>query len=332
MNLSMKPVSRGIAAALTICVGLSCGGTALAVSEADTLPAQAPWVVPVRENVFAIMGAGSNITVQIGDSGVLVVDAGAEQQVSEVLAAIRGLTQRPIRYLLTTHDDEQHRGGNPEIAQAGMKFGSMGASGVRDEQPTAEIIAHEHVLTSISALDPAPPFEGWPTSTFYTDSKSLAFNQEGIDILYLPKAHSDGDTIVYFRRSNVISAGDIYTPDRYPYFDVAKGGSLQGVIDGLNRIIDLTITDNMQEGGTLVVPGHGRIGNESDVVEYRDMLTIIRNYIQEMIRERRSLAEVQKARPTFGFDPLYAPGTSEWTVEEFVAAIYRELSQKGSRK
>jgi len=332
MILSMNIVGHRIGTALAMCVGLCGGGTVLAASEADTVSAQAPWVVPVRDNVFAIMGAGSNITVQIGDSGVLVVDAGAEQNVSEVLAAIRGLTHRPIRYLLTTHDDEQHRGGNPQIAKAGMKFGSMGAAGVRDEQPTAEIIAHEHVLTSMSALEPAPPFEGWPTSTFFTDSKSLTFNQEGIDILYLPKAHSDGDTIVHFRQSNVISAGDIYTPDRYPYFDVAKGGSLQGVIDGLNRIIDLTITENMQEGGTLVIPGHGRVGNESDVVEYRDMLTIIRNYIQEMIRERRSLAEIQKARPTFGFDPLYAPGTSEWTVEQFVAAIYRELSQKGGRK
>jgi cyclase len=318
---------------LGVCAGLACG-TVCVASEPNSEPreADAPWVVPVRENLFAIMGAGGNVTVQVGVSGILVVDSGSERHAGEVLALIRGLTDRPIRYLITTHDDDQHRGGNPQLAQAGMKFGSMGAAGVRDEQPTAEIVAHENVLTSISSRpDPAPPFEGWPTSTFFTDSKSVTFNQEGIDILWMPKAHSDGDTLTYFRKSNVISAGDIYTPDRYPYFDVARGGSLQGVIDALNRLIDLTITDNMQEGGTLVVPGHGRIGNESDVVAYRDMLTIVRNYIQEMIRERRSLAEVQKARPTFGFDPLYAPGTSEWTVEEFVAAIYRELTQKGRK-
>lgn len=330
MNESIGVVRR-FTTALAVCAGLSCGGTA-ASSEPGGPAAQAPWIVPVRENLFAIMGAGGNVTVQSGASGVLVVDTGTEQHAAEVITLIRGVTDRPIRYMITTHDDDQHRGGNPEIAQAGMKFGSMGAAGVRDEQPTAEIIAHENVLTSISSLDPAPPFEGWPTSTFFTDSKSLSFNQEGIDVLFVPKSHSGGDTIVYFRQSNVISAGDLYTPDRYPYFDVSKGGSLQGVLDGLNRLIDLTITENMQEGGTLVVPGHGRIGNESDVVEYRDMLTIIRNYIQEMIREKRSLAEVQKARPTFGFDPLYAAGTTEWTVDEFVAAIYRELSQQRNKK
>jgi cyclase len=328
MKQRSESVRRRFSLALAICAALAGGGTAVA-AESNS---EAPWVVPVRENVFAIMGAGSNVTVQIGDSGVLVVDSGAEQNIEAVIGLIRGLSDRPIRYLITTHDDDQHRGGNPQLAQSGMKFGAMGSGTVRDEQPTAEIIAHENVLTSISSLEPAPPFEGWPTSTFFTDSKSLAFNREGIDILLVPKAHSDGDTLIYFRQSNVVSAGDIYTPDRYPYFDVSKGGSLQGVIDGLNRLIDMTITDNMQEGGTLVVPGHGRIGNESDVVEYRDMLTIIRNYIQEMIREKRSLAEVQKARPTFGFDPLYAAGTCEWTVEEFVAAIYRELTQKGGRK
>lgn len=329
MKQRSESVRRRGSLALAMCAALAGSGTAVAAAESNS---EAPWVVPVRDNVFAIMGAGSNVTVQIGDSGVLVVDSGAEQNIEAVIGLIRGLSDRPIRYLLTTHDDDQHRGGNPQLAQSGMKFGAMGSGTVRDEQPTAEIIAHENVLTSISSLEPAPPFEGWPTSTFFTDSKSLTFNREGIDILLVPKAHSDGDTLIYFRQSNVISAGDIYTPDRYPYFDVSKGGSLQGVIDGLNRLIDMTITDNMQEGGTLVVPGHGRIGNESDVVEYRDMLTIVRNYIQEMIREKRSLAEVQKARPTFGFDPLYAAGTSEWTVEEFVAAIYRELTQKGGRK
>ena len=335
MNQCIDNMRRRLAIAAA-CTAVSFSSTVMASSAAPVAkPAaqpQAPWVVPVRENIFAIMGAGANITVQIGAGGVLVVDAGNEQHIGEVIALIRSLTDHPIRYLITTHDDEQHRGGNAELAKTGSKLGSMAAAGMREDQPTADIIAHENVLTSISSLDPPPPFEGWPTSTFFTDSKSISFNQDGIDILFVPKAHSNGDTLVYFRQSNVISAGDIYTPDRYPYFDVAKGGSLQGVIDGLNRLIDLTITENMQEGGTLVVPGHGRIGNESDVVEYRDMLTIIRNYIQEMIRERRSLAEIQKARPTFGFDPLYAPGTSEWTVEEFVAAVYRELTQKGGRK
>lgn len=331
MNEISEVVRRRVAIALAFCAGLSASQSLFA-SQPGMGSAQAPWIVPVRDNVFAIMGAGSNITVQTGENGVLVVDAGDQQHAAEVIALIGSVTDRPIRYLITTHDDEMHRGGNPDIAQAGMKFGSMGAPGMRDEHPTAEIIAHENVLTSISALEPAPPFEGWPTSTFFTDSKSLSFNREGIDIFLVPTSHSGGDTIAYFRQSNVISAGDIYTPDRYPYFDVSKGGSLQGVIDGLNRLIDLTITENMQEGGTLVVPGHGRIGNESDVVEYRDMLTIVRNYIQEMIREKRSLAEVQKARPTFGFDPLYAQGTTEWTVDEFVAAVYRELTQKKSRR
>jgi glyoxylase-like metal-dependent hydrolase (beta-lactamase superfamily II) len=148
--------------------------------------------------------------------------------------------------------------------------------------------------------------------------------------LHAPNAHTAGDSIVFFRGSDVISTGDIFITTGYPYIDVENGGTITGIIDALNRIIDLAIPEELQEGGTLIVPGHGRLCDESEVVEYRDMLTIIRSVIQERINEGMSLDEVQATRPTSGFDVRYGSDSGFWTTEQFVAAIYNELRNSGT--
>ena len=139
-------------------------------------------------------------------------------------------------------------------------------------------------------------------------------------LLHQPAAHTDGDSLVFFRGSDVISTGDIFVTTSYPVIDLDRGGSIQGVIDSLNRIIDLTVPAALQEGGTLVVPGHGRICDEADVVEYRDMVTIIRDRIADMLKRGMTLDQVKAARPTEDYDPRYGSSSA------FVEAVYRSLS------
>jgi glyoxylase-like metal-dependent hydrolase (beta-lactamase superfamily II) len=147
-------------------------------------------------------------------------------------------------------------------------------------------------------------------------------------MFHIPAAHTDGDTIVYFRKSDVVSAGDLFLTDSYPVIDLKRGGSLQGVIDGLNRILDLAIPAHHEEGGTYVIPGRGRICDEFDVVEYRDMLTIFRDRIQAMIKKGLTLEQVKAARPTSDYDPEYGATAGPWTTDMFVEAAYKSLTQK----
>ena len=173
---------------------------------------------------------------------------------------------------------------------------------------------------------PEIPFISQPGDTYFGANKDLYFNGESIQLLHQPAAHTDGDTMVHFRRSDVISAGDILDTDRYPVIDVANGGTLQGVIDGLNRLLDLAIPEHHEEGGTLIIPGHGRICDEFDVLEYRDMVTIIRDRMQDMIGKGMTLEQVKAARPTRDYDPQYGAN-----ADTFVEAGYKSLTQTKAR-
>jgi glyoxylase-like metal-dependent hydrolase (beta-lactamase superfamily II) len=126
----------------------------------------------------------------------------------------------------------------------------------------------------------------------------------------------------------VISTGDLFNSHQFPVIDLEAGGTVQGLIDALNRIIDLALPALMQEGGTMIIPGHGRLCDEADVVEYRDMVVIVRDRIQDLIDRGRSLRQVQAARPTLGYDWQYGRGNEDWTGEDFVAAIYRDLTRE----
>jgi glyoxylase-like metal-dependent hydrolase (beta-lactamase superfamily II) len=286
-------------------------------------------VLEVRNNVYMLAGPGGNITVQTGRDGVFVVDAQTSQITAKVLAAIRTLSKQPIRYLVNTHHHPDHTGGNAEIRKAGSTItGGNVAFDIQDAAEGAQIIAHENVLKRMTvASSAAGGSGGLPTSTFFTAEKKLYFNDEGIQIIHQPAAHTDGDSIVFFRRSDVISTGDLFTTVSYPVIDVAAGGTIQGVINGLNRIIDIIIPVYGQEGGTLVIPGHGRLSDLGDVINCREMTVIIRDRIQDMIKKGMTLEQVKAARPTRDYDPLYGsiPG---WTGEMFVEAVYKTLAQK----
>jgi len=285
--------------------------------------------MPVQGNVHVILGAGSNITVQVGNLGPILVDTGASQNAEAVLASLRQLTDRPVRHIINTHSHADHVGGNERIGASGAPISGRGVAVVgAGTAARAEIIAHEETLNRMSAPagSQAPtPVAAWPTSTFSGRHKEFFYNGEGVQIVHFPTAHTDGDTIVFFRRSDVIAAGDVYSTLSYPIIDLQRGGSIAGVLDGLNQLLALVIAGEKTEGGTMIVPGHGRISDEADLVEYRDMVTIIRDRIQDMIKRGHTLAQVQAARPTMEYDGLYgaAPG---WSAAQFVEAVYRGLN------
>ena len=307
-------------------------------------------VQKIRGNVYMLVGDGANVTVQVepnastedhdsiygGDRGVLVVDTGAAGIGERLLAAIRGLSKGPIRYVVNTSADADHTGGNAVLSKAGAVVqGAQGGGSATPGRAPLMVLAHENVLTRMSARSgqPSPtPLEAWPTDTFLKD-KELFFNGESIQILHQPGAHTDGDSLVYLRRSDVIAAGEIFSTTSFPRIDARTGGHVQGVIDGLIRILDLAIPGEKEEAGTMIVPGHGRLCDEADVEFYREMVTIVRDRVQAMAKKGMTLAQVDAARPALEYERRYS--TPDWTAAMFVEAVYedvRRASLSGSRE
>ncbi|HEY3826870.1 MAG TPA: MBL fold metallo-hydrolase [Bryobacteraceae bacterium] len=300
---------------------------AICLSAGHLLPAQnqnfdnvEEKLLPVQGNVYMLVGAGGNTTVQVGKDGVLVVDTQYAQMAPKIMAAIRTLSPMPIKYIINTHVHGDHTDGNGAL----VKLGGGGAM--------PRIIANDHVLNRMSAK-PAPgqaaiPDTNWPNDEYFGASKDFFFNNEAVMVYHMPDAHTDGDSIVFFRKSDVVSTGDIFTPEHYPIIDLQRGGSVQGIIDALNRIIEITVPAKYQEGGTYVIPGHGRLCEEADVVEYRDMVTIIRDRIADLIKKGRTLDQVKSAKPTLDYDTQYGATTGIWTTDMFIDAVYKSLTAK----
>jgi cyclase len=271
-------------------------------------------VVPIRrERLYQMASAEGNSVVQVGEDGVLVVDTMTATLAPRLLEAIRTVSQGPILQIINTNGDRT--GGNEIIRKAGRAVGDRPGGG-------AGILAFSAVLDRMTA-DSSTAQLAWPTDTYFTASKDLFFNGEPIQLYHQP-AYSDADTVVLFRRSDVVVAGDVFAPRQFPRLDVAHGGTLNGVVAGLNHLIELTVPELNEEGGTMVVPASGRLCDEADVADYRDMVTIVRDRIQDMVRRRMTLAQVKAARPTRDYDSLY--GTPAYTGEMFVEAAYRSLS------
>jgi glyoxylase-like metal-dependent hydrolase (beta-lactamase superfamily II) len=284
----------------------------------------------VQDKVYMLVGAGGNVTVQIGDEGVLIVDTQFAQMADKLQAEIRRLAgNKTIRYVINTHVHGDHTGGNAAMRAAGEAIIAGNQAAERSGERGADLIAHENVslrLARPGGNQPAVPFATLPTET-YLDTDEVFFNGEAVQLFHQPAAHTDGDTIVFFRKSDVISAGDIYTTTSYPFIDRERGGYINGIIAGLNHIIELAVPRDKQEGGTMVIPGHGRISDEADVVEYRDMLTIIRDRIQDDVKKGMTLEQVKASKPTRDYDGRYGSTTGFFTTDMFVEAVYRGLSE-----
>jgi glyoxylase-like metal-dependent hydrolase (beta-lactamase superfamily II) len=325
-------------------------------------------VMPVQGNVYMLVADGNNITASVGEDGILLVNSGSAEMSDSVLDALNQLAiavatapganncfgtscpgtwgwsspyfntfvsstipPRPVRYIINTSGAADNIGGNLLMANAGFRpAGVEGGTAERTERSSA-IVTHENVLFRLSAEDNPPPRDAWPTETYFDEFHKLPsyFNGEGVMVYHAPEANTDGDSIVLFRHSEVISAGDIYSTVSYPVIDVDAGGSVQGVIDGLNHILDLSFAEYRSQGGTWIIPGRGRLSDTADVASYRNMVTIIRDRVQDMIDRGLTLDQIQNARPTLDFDGRYGTADPEWTPEMFIEAVYLSLAGNG---
>lgn len=320
-------------------------------------------IVPVRGNIYLVAGAGGNITVSAGPDGVFVVDTGLAENADNVVASIQRLQRqlqlsrpplarsgaetrlptnlepydrlappKPIRYIANTSVLPEHIGGNAKMAEAGKTFtGGNVAGELADVTQGAAVLAHENVLTRMG--DAKMPTRALPTETYFGNVMKLSyfFNGEGIELIHAPEAATDGDSLVHFRGSDVIAAGDVLDMTRYPTIDLAKRGSLQGLLAALNRMLDMAVAEFRSEGGTFIIPGHGRVIDTADLAYYRDMTTIIRDRVEASIKKGKTLAEIKASRPTEDWDPRFGTDTT-WTPDLFVEAIYKGLTNPPEAK
>jgi glyoxylase-like metal-dependent hydrolase (beta-lactamase superfamily II) len=284
---------------------------------------------PNEASVYMLVGAGANITVQAGANGVLLVNSGKQAMSEQVLTALQSITRAPLRTIIETNADPEVTGGNRKIGATGQSVtGGDVANLIGSSSGITAILASQEVLDRVSAPGgrDATPVGTWPTDTYTGATKDFWFNGESIRIYRAPLAHSDGDSMVYFRHSDVVSAGDVYSTARYPMIDLERGGSIQGVIDALNRLIyEVMIPGPQNDGGTVVIPNYGRLSGYSDVVLYQETLIIIRDRIQHLVEQKKSLQQVLAANTTFEFDPRYGATTGNWTTADFVTAVYKGL-------
>jgi cyclase len=312
-------------------VALVTLGSLAAFAQQQNFDAVEVNVQKAQGNVYMLVGAGGNVTVQIGAEGVVLVDTQFAPMSNKILAAVRSLTQGPLRYIINTHSHGDHVGGNENLKKAGATIaGGNVTLDIGDAAQGAQIISHINAYKRMSAKvkgQYATPAGAWPTSTFIGDEKKLYFNGEGIQIVHQASAHTDGDSLVFFRKSDVISAGDLFVTNGYPFIDLNAGGNVQGIVAGLNKIVDLCIPVYGQEGGTMVIPGHGRLSDMGDVINYREMVTIVRDRVQDMVKKNLTLDQVKAAKPTRDYDPLYNTPGAFVTGDAFVEAVYRSLKK-----
>ena len=303
-------------------------------------------VLQVRPNFHMIAGAGANIGAQIGPNGVILVNAGTADASNDVVAAVRKLTDQPIRYIINTSADPDVIGGNDALAKTGRNISSFAGGSNRitilgTDLDIARVLSHENVLRRMRLQ--LFPSDLWPSETFEERRRTMYFNDEGIEILHQPAAHTDGDAIVFFRKSDVVVAGNIIDTTRFPVIDLARGGSVKGEIDALNRVIELAIPPGpfiglpngatasaRLQGGTEILTGHGRIYRQIDVVNYRDMVVIVRDIVQDMINRKMTLDQIKAADPAKPYTAQYGATSGPWTTNDFVEAVYRSLTNATS--
>jgi glyoxylase-like metal-dependent hydrolase (beta-lactamase superfamily II) len=353
----------GVAAALAL-LAIAATEPAAAQQRRNAAPraevkAELHWW-PVRKNIWMLVGAGANIAASVGPDGVFLVNAGESGSSDRVLAAIQDLESqlnafgfldvrtaekggaetrsrfpvnshpppKPIRYIVNTSSLAWSVGGNEKIAASGVTYtGGNVAGTIADSAVGAAVLAHENVLNRM--VEANLPFGALPTETFFTPEYKLStfFNDEGVQLIHIEAASTDGDSMVYFRGSDVIATGDLFNMDSFPIIDVEKGGSINGVLKGLNDVLKLAIPEFRTEGGTMIIPGHGRLADSADVGYYRDMLTIIRDQVQALIEQGMTLEQVVAARPTFGYEGRFGAETGPWTTKMFIEAVYRSLKE-----
>ena len=332
----MKRIFKGHAACCAAAAGLALLSASIPIHAADP-DSSGLDVIQVRKNFYMIAGAGGNIGVQIGTDGIVLVNAGTAAESSQVLAELHKLTPLPIRYVIDTNADDDFVGGNANLSKAGKTIftnvlGNQALTEAMTNGGAASILAHDSILQRMSAPTGQKskyPDDALPTEAFYPNRYTLRMNGEGIEITYQPAAHSNADSFVLFRGSDVVVAGDVIDTTRFPRIDLANGGSIEGEIDALNKLIALAIppTPFIYSGpGTFVIPGHGRLCEQMEVVDYRDMVVVVRDVIADMIKRDMTLDQIKAAHPAKPYEVEY--GQQPGSTDQFVEAVYKSLTAK----
>jgi len=335
-NVRYRASAAAVVAALTLSVATGAQQPPQQIRTAKQMPfPQKPdWAklevetLPVQGQVHLIAGAGGNIAVQAGEQGVLLVDTGYEQMSAKTLAAMRKISNKTLRTVINTTLMDSHTGANAVLVREGRI--NQAGPGLGGRPNEADLIGHSQLLALMTKIGRQKiAVERWPPSVYSGKSKDLYLNDEPVVILHVPNGVTAGDSIVWFRKSDVVAAGEIFNQASFPYIDLANGGSINGILGGLNHLLEIMVPKHNQEGGTMVIPGYGRIGDEHDVLEYRDMLTIIRDRVQASMKKGMTLAQIKamKPSPTYEYEPRFNRDPA-WTAEMFVEASYKSLGGK----
>ncbi len=261
----------------------------------------------VTESIFMLQGSGGNIAVCIGEDGTFMVDDQYAPLTDKIVAAIANFTDDPVEFVINTHWHYDHTDGNENFGGAGAVIVSHANSRLRME--TDQLIAlFDHHQEAYSS-------EGLPKITF-DESVRFHFNDEIIDVFYLGRAHTDGDAMVYFRGANVIHTGDVFVRYGFPFIDQPNGGSINGIIDVVDKVAGLTDQE------TVFIPGHGPLSYRNDLIAYRDMLITIRDRVRELIDQGQSIEQVIAANPTDGFPERGIP------TADFLRLVYDSMVER----
>jgi len=289
-------------------------------------------VLHLRKHFYMIAGDGESIGVQVGHEGAVVVNAGTRAGAASLLAVVKQLSPQGIRLVIDTNADAEAVGGNAAlVARRAAPTGAGGAPAFFGSAPAADIVASQNILQRMSQATGATayPFAALPNDPFPMELNpySVFVNGEPIIIFDQPAASSDADSFVLFRHSDVVMAGDVMDTTRFPMIDLAHGGSIDGEIAALTKLQQLTIDppSPYYDEGTRAIPAHGRVCDEDDVNDYRDMVVIIRDTVADMMKRHMSLGQIEAAHPASAYEPIYGASTGPWTTNMFIEAIYKSL-------
>lgn len=261
--------------------------------------------INVNNGVYMLMGQGGNIGLSVGEDGVFMIDDQFAPLSAKIKAAISKISKKPLKFVINTHWHFDHTGGNEN-------FGKDGAI-IVSHNNVRKRMSKEGFIKAFNKTIPAAPKVALPIITF-NDEINFYFNNEEIEVLHQKNAHTDGDSIIFFKSSNVVHTGDIYFNGFYPFIDSSSQGSMNGIITSVNYILS-RINDE-----TKIIPGHGKLSNKKELISYRDTLIILRDRMQALIKEGKSIDEIIAMKPNADLDETWGKGFLN--PETFLKILY----------
>jgi glyoxylase-like metal-dependent hydrolase (beta-lactamase superfamily II) len=262
--------------------------------------------------VYMLIGAGGNIGLSVGEDGVLMIDDQFAPLTPKIQEAIGKLSSKPVRFLVNTHWHFDHTGGN-------QNFGNAGAIIIGHENVRKRLASGGEIAFLGMKINPEPSV-ALPTIT-YQSGTNFAVNGDELRVMYVPSAHTDGDSMIYFSKSNVIHMGDTFFNKIFPFIDYSSGGSVQGVIANADRVLKMAGDD------TKIIPGHGPLATKADLKAFRDMLATVSGRIQKQVKAGKTLAQVIDSKPTKEFDEAWGKGFLN--PQRFTEMLYKGMQKKG---